>query len=214
MQVKDFLEAIDYRITGGSDFCWSCFGPNARYIDCESHEMDIGHQNEFSTSIVFDTVTQTVYQVEAHDYQNNRCYRWIDPDFVNAYKQEAKERDVDYRQAYDDVNFVDLDIAEDIIEKITAIVRGEDYDDRVSVPLVLDKEEIFDLMSIAHKRDITLNQLVESILRDAISEIETSSSLFGYEIQSPPFPSESFTQEEAREAVKKVRSKKKKKTVS
>jgi predicted HicB family RNase H-like nuclease len=41
-----------------------------------------------------------------------------------------------------------------------------------TVELNLDKEMLFDLMLMAHERDITLNQLVEDVLRFYI-ELET-----------------------------------------
>lgn len=41
-----------------------------------------------------------------------------------------------------------------------------------SVPLDLEKEELFNLMLLAHERNITLNQLVENILREHIERIE------------------------------------------
>jgi predicted DNA-binding ribbon-helix-helix protein len=43
-----------------------------------------------------------------------------------------------------------------------------DLDGRASVELELDREEWYQLMMMAHERDITLNQMVELILRQAI----------------------------------------------
>ena len=43
-------------------------------------------------------------------------------------------------------------------------------DGRSSVEVELDREEWYQLMMLAHERDITLNQLVEKILRDFIQE--------------------------------------------
>ena len=42
--------------------------------------------------------------------------------------------------------------------------------DKVDVELDLDDELLFDLMKEAHKRDITLNQLVEKILVELIEK--------------------------------------------
>ena len=43
-------------------------------------------------------------------------------------------------------------------------------DGRSSVEVELDREEWYQFMMLAHERDITLNQLVEKILRDFIQE--------------------------------------------
>ena len=43
-------------------------------------------------------------------------------------------------------------------------------DSRTTVEVELDDHEWYQLMKLAHERDITLNQLVEQILRDFIQE--------------------------------------------
>lgn len=165
--LQDFIEAINYRITGGSDYQWTCFGDNARYMDCEGEPI-----NTFSVHAVFDAVDQTVYTIEAWDYANDRAYRWIHPDYIKAYKKDCKKHNVDFKEASDSMVFTDLDVDTDILEKAKAIVAGEEYDTRVQVPLTLDNDQMFDLMKLAHEHDITLNQMVEKILRTAIAEQE------------------------------------------
>jgi hypothetical protein len=111
-----------------------------------------------------------VYEVTACDYKNNRAYRLVNPDHVRAIEQEAQRRGVDYKSAWDDVNWVDLDTDEDFLEKAQAIFQGQDYDTRVQVPLDLDDKTLFQLMHMAHESDVTLNQKVEEILRDVIEQ--------------------------------------------
>ena len=41
---------------------------------------------------------------------------------------------------------------------------------KVDVDLDLDREEIYQLMCMAHERDITLNQLVEELLQQFIDK--------------------------------------------
>ena len=40
---------------------------------------------------------------------------------------------------------------------------------RATVEIDLDREEWYQLMMMAHERDITLNQMVEQLLREAIA---------------------------------------------
>lgn len=160
--VKNFTEAIDFKITGGSTYGWNCFGPDARWLDSE----DSGN---YSASIVFGGPDHTVFVAEVADLVNNRSYRWINPDYVDALKQEAADRGVDNSQAWDEVKHTDLETAEDFLEKCSAIVAGDlDYDTRISIPLTLDDSEMFQLMTMAHEHDITLNQMVEKLLREVI----------------------------------------------
>lgn len=159
--LKEFLEATNYNITGGSDYGWQCFGPNARYLDC-----DIEHK--FSTNCIFDSVTKTVYTIEAWDYDNNREYRWINPEYREVLKAECEERECLFEESSDGRKFIDLEVDEDILEKITAMHRGEDYDTRVKVPVDFSDEELLKYMKLAHEMDMTFNQFVELALREAM----------------------------------------------
>jgi macrodomain Ter protein organizer (MatP/YcbG family) len=49
-------------------------------------------------------------------------------------------------------------------------------DGRATVEIDLDREEWYQLMIMAHERDITLNQMVEQLLREAIAHYDQSLS--------------------------------------
>ena len=164
--MKEWMELVDYRITEGSDYGWQCYGDNSYALDSWN---GVHGKGGYSFSIVFSTKSQKVYEVTVCDYTNDRAYRMINPDFKDANDQEAQSRSVDNDQAWDNVSYIDLEEDDDFIQKCLAIKAGEDYDTRVSVPLDLDDDILFDLMKLAHSQDITLNELVESILEDAIS---------------------------------------------
>lgn len=163
--LKEWMEIVDYKITEGSDFGWNCYGKDVHMLDSWNGEQD-GH----SFTVIFDTKDQTVYEVQAHDYVHNRAYRMINPDFQKKAKKEARKRDVNKNMAWDDVNYVDLEVDDDFMQKCLSIRAGEDYDTRVSVPLELEDELMFELMKMAHERDITLNEMVEELLRRVIDE--------------------------------------------
>jgi hypothetical protein len=46
--------------------------------------------------------------------------------------------------------------------------NGEGFDTRIQVPVELDDDTLLKLTMEAHKRDITLNKLIEEILRELI----------------------------------------------
>lgn len=165
--LKQFFETINYRVTEGYNFQWQCYGPNAYGLDSQDNIWLGG----YSVSIIFDSKDQTVYQVEAHDHKNNRSYRLINPLFNDARRQESARRGIDPDEAYDTVKFVDLETVEDFIEKATAIINGEDYDTRVSIPLELPDAMLFALMKQAHYQDITLNEHMENVLKAAIADL-------------------------------------------
>jgi len=161
--VKEWMELVEYRITEGDSYLWRCFGDKAFSLSAWN-----GDHKGWSMNMVFDTATQTVYTVEVCDYARDRAYRMINPDFKQAHDDEARSRDVDPKEAWDAVNYVDLETVEDFCEKAEAIRDGIEYDTRINVPLTVPDDVLFELMKRAHEQDITLNQLVEQVLWEAI----------------------------------------------
>jgi hypothetical protein len=163
--LKEWMELVDYRITEGSNYGWQCYGANAYSLDSWN-----GEQDGASFSIIFDNKTQAVYEVQAHDYKNSRAYRRINPDYLEAYTAEATQRDSWMSQAWDDVEYVDLDVDDDFFQKALAIQEGEDYDTRVQMPVDFADAELLQYMKMAHEMDITFNEFVERALVKALED--------------------------------------------
>jgi hypothetical protein len=163
--LKEWMETINYRVTEGDNYCWDCYGPNAYSLSSWN-----GNHDGYSLGIVFDNKTQEVYEVQAHDFAKQRAYRLINPAYFKKYKKESKRRDVNLNEAWDNVDYVDLDVDEDFLEKAQAIVAGEDYDTRVQIEVVFSDEDMLQYMKAAHKLDITFNQFVEKALTVAIEK--------------------------------------------
>lgn len=160
MHLSKVNEALDHKIIGGSEHQWNCW-PNARFLD---YETDYAY-----ASVVFNTRTQEIYQAEVNDKGNkHKPYRWMNPDYKDQYFDEATLRGVNPNQAWDDTTWYDLETTEDWLEKASAIMRGERFDERVQVPLDLDNDTLFKLMTMAHERDVTLNKMVEIVLQEVI----------------------------------------------
>ena len=168
--MKEWMELVDYKITEGDSYGWSCFGPNAYQLSSWNGIHDKGG---YSFNIVFSTKSHKVYCVEVCDYTNNRAYRMTNPDYVKKYNKEAKSRGEWANQAWDDVEYTNLEVDDDFIQKCLSIKAGEVYDTRVSVPLDLPDDMMFELMRMAHERDITLNQMVEEVLKQVIEQAES-----------------------------------------
>ena len=165
--IKDFMESVNYRITEGSEYCWSCFGPYAYRLDSWNGETD-----GYTISLLFDTQSQEVYQAEAWDYARERYYRWQNPQYIDAHIAEAQSRGIDPNEACDGHKFIDLEVTSDFLDKARSIVQGLDYDTRVEIPLELDDDLMFWAMKAAHEQDITFNQFMEELLKTKLDELK------------------------------------------
>lgn len=163
MQLRQINDITRHNIVNGSQYLWNCY-PDPYTLD---------YQSEFANlSAIFNTKTQEVYEaticVEKGPLKDARPYRWLNPEFKDAYFKECKKRGIKKSIAWDDVKYIDLDVEEDFLEKAQAIFAGQPFDSRIQVPIELDDDIMLELCMEAHKRDITLNQMVEEILRAVI----------------------------------------------
>jgi hypothetical protein len=168
--MKEWMELVDYKITEGSDYCWSCYGPNAYTLDSWN---GVHGKGGYSFSIVFSTKTQKVYEVSMCDYTNDRAYRMINPKNVEKHRKEATERGSNLNEAWDEVDYVDLEVDDDFIQKALAIRDGEDYSTDVSVPIDLPDDLLLQAALEAHKRNITLNDYINMALADLIEQVKS-----------------------------------------
>jgi hypothetical protein len=169
MHLSQVNEITDHKITEGSEYGWDCY-PNARYLDYES---EFAH-----VSVIYSTETQEIYEADVStkvdawftEDKDMKPYRWLNPVYKDIMIAEAKKRKVKWRKAWDDVKWIDLEVEEDFLEKAKAIFNGELHDKRIQVPIDLEDDVILKLCMEAHKRDITLNNMMEIILQEVIDK--------------------------------------------
>jgi len=170
LNMREWMELVDYKITEGSDYGWSCYGPNSYSLNSWN---GIHGDGGYSFSIVFSTKSQKVYEVSICDYTNNRAYRMINPNNVEKHRKEAVARDVNFNEAWEDVDYVDLEVDDDFIQKCLAIKAGEDYDTGVLVPIDLPDDLLLQAALEAHKRNITLNAYINMALVDLVEKVKS-----------------------------------------
>jgi hypothetical protein len=170
---KQWMELANFRITEGSDYGWSCFGYDAYSLDAWNGD----NENGWTLCITFGTKTHEVYQVEVHDYKNERAYRYTNPDHRDAFQKETKARKAVHYDEFEGYSITDLEVEDDWIEKATAIVAGEEYDTRVTIPIDFTDEELLQYMTMAHELDMTFNAFIEMALRNMIDRMKANGEL-------------------------------------
>jgi len=167
--MKEWMELVDYKITEGGDYGWQCYGPNAYSLDSWN---GVHGKGGYSFSIIFSTKTQKVYEVSVCDYTNDRAYRMINPSKIEKHRKEAESKSVLANQAWDEVDYIDLEVDDDFIQKCLSIKAGEDYDTRISVPLDLPDDLLLEAALNAHRQGITLNDYINNALMGMLEEFK------------------------------------------
>ena len=167
--MKEWMELVDYRITEGGDYGWQCFGPNAYQLSSWNGLHDKGG---WSFNIVFSTKTQKVYEVTVCDYTRNRAYRMIVENKQEKHRKEAEHKSELANQAWDDVEYVDLEVVDDFIQKCLAIRAGEDYSTDVSVPIDLPDDLLLFAFKAAHAENMTFNDWMNKMLKEFIDKVK------------------------------------------
>jgi len=167
--IKEWMELVDYKITEGDTYGWNCFGPNAYQL---SSWNGLHNRGGWSFNIVFSTKSQKVYEVSVCDYTNNRAYRMINPKFVEKHRKESIARGVNLNEAWDDIEYVDLEVDDDFIQKCLAIRAGEDYSTDVLLPLDLPEDLLMFAFKQAHAENMTFNDWMNKMLREFIDKVE------------------------------------------
>ena len=159
MKVEKANTVFQHKITGGDEYQWHCW-PDARFLD---YECEWAH-----ACIVYSTVTQEIYEANIVQTAGDLAYRWINPTWLQAMKDEANERGVDNKKAWDNVEWIDLEMWSDFDEKSTALWRGEIPDSRVVMQIDISDEDFMHIAKLAHERDITINKMIEAMLLEVI----------------------------------------------
>ena len=189
--MKEWMELVDYKITEGDTFGWRCYGPNAYQL---SSWNGLHNKGGWSFNIVFSTKTHKVYEVTVCDYTNNRAYRMIAENKREKHRKEAEARGVNLNEAWDMIDYVDLEVDDDFIQKCLAIKAGEDYDTSVSVPIDLPDDLLMFAFKAAHAENMTFNDWMNQMLREFIDKVNAGeytkedARLWTEQHDLPPFP--------------------------
>lgn len=155
--LNNILQLIEFKITGGTEFLWNCFGTNARYLDSDN--------SEYSISCIFDSVTQEVYKIQF--YVNNskdlmdNCF-WLNPAYRQNFLDESESRNVDPYSLDEDIAIYEFMNLHDFITHIRNRVGIEEME---TISLDLEDDLLISLTKLAQERNVTLDVLIQNILR-------------------------------------------------
>jgi len=157
--LQQFLDKINYKITGGSTFLWSCYGEDVYSIDSWVE----GH---YEASVTFNPTTQEAFEITVFDEVNERQYRWINPLVLDAYNAEFLERGLD-KQDFG-FKYTNIEVDFDMLEKLEGIVNKTEYDTRVVIQVDMSDTDFLTFAKAAHAMDVSFNEFVEKAIKSVI----------------------------------------------
>lgn len=161
--LKNFLDLVEDNCTVERFPCaLECYGANTSIYSAYV-------TNDYECCVAVNDLG--IRELNLYDYKNSRNYRWTVPEVEPLRDAELLLAGLDPKLVDDDQEFIDLIMIEDMIEKMTAINAGEEYDTRITIPLELTDEEFILIARAAHKLDITLNEFMVQAIKEQLGKI-------------------------------------------
>lgn len=103
MILMEVIQAAGGRVSGGDPYLWRCYGDHVQCMEFR----DVAGSGY--AHCIFNTNNYEVREIHVEVPGQDQAFRWIDPDYAQAYLDECEERNVSPNQAWDDVVYNDTD---------------------------------------------------------------------------------------------------------
>ena len=154
--IGKFLSAFNYQIAEGSKFYWTCYGDNAWCVDTK---FDPDIDSPADGTIVYDTLTRVVYQVEL--CVDTTYWRWVNPHYTQALEREYQHRGIPTEPEVDTTHTFD-----EIITQARQLTTTST--ELTTLETTIEANVLHELMSAAHTDDVTLNELLTAAITDRV----------------------------------------------
>jgi len=165
MNIKDLLERVDYCFTSGGKYQWNCYGDDAYFLDFKNV------QGKACGGAVVNSIGE-VLETHVEVAGEPLCYQWFDKAYREDYLEEARRKNVNPSIAWDSVEFTNLEVEEDFLEKFDAIVHCKEFDRSILIPLNLPDDELLVIFKLAHEAKMTFNDYVIQLLTQEMDRMK------------------------------------------
>ena len=157
MHIQTILELIDYRMNTIDSYHWQCYGEGVKMVDFESES------GEIVGSFLFKPQQKEV--VEVYVYNEKEAYRWIAPEYREAYLKESEQRGFKSNVFTDELDFTEIMNEEDMLDIATEFMAPG------LVRVRLTDEEIQVLERLAQQRNMDFQTLLNEIATDYLTKL-------------------------------------------
>lgn len=173
MKTSDMLKLIDYKITGGSSLFDNTIEDKIlkKYhlqneTRCIEYSDDI---NDFSNRKYDGDITingENVLRVTLKFPNSDGYFRWTDEKYEKFFKEIAKKYDYEDNCAFDNVNYTEIYLIEEMLEKIQNIITNGTCSYEVSYPLEIDQDFLKVAEVAAHKEGIEIEEWMKNVINE------------------------------------------------
>lgn len=153
VRLEDVMKVACYNVCEGSDFLPSCYGVGLKLFEFAAVDED-----EEAVSCIFDPKTQIVHEITF--IAGDVPVKWVSPEF-RVKNSESKTKDGSRDFAWEGVPWTDMQDLQEILGLINDYYKG--YENEQLLISVTPEIELA-LFKLAHRKDMTVNQVVEDIL--------------------------------------------------
>lgn len=114
MNFQEVFAAAGGEVTNGAPVEWACWGEN---LVCVAFGVD-GLQ---IAACVVDQVTQRVYALEVFDHVDAMAWRWVDPEHLDEWTQECRDRNINTDWAWSGCRFNQTSDTVQVLEKLSKL---------------------------------------------------------------------------------------------
>jgi hypothetical protein len=180
MQISDILNIINIEPISIEPYLWKNYGNNHFHFDFES------------------TLDKTVFLTCVADFKGNikelsfyfneKYYLWVDPEFIQNRNQAYFDQNLDPRFAFENIKYLELEVQEDVFNKINTIFNHNVCDEKILISLDLgeDAQKLDDVLTHIKETDPNFNidSFVETALTNYISQAQTKNLKIWDDIKS------------------------------
>ncbi len=157
MKIAQILDMVDYNIVQSDKYMWKCYGDNARIFDIGTKDKECG-------SFIVDRYNLVVELTFEKEIDGKiQYFRWISPDYLEAYKAECLKYSTPFEAATEESNYIEVPIKA-LCEELTQIFnrKTENIDIDIS-----DKDFLY-IARAAHLENMTIQDFIETAIIDQV----------------------------------------------
>lgn len=174
MKTTSILKLIEYKVTGGTAVFNNAkdtkliekykLKNETRVIDYQDDSKSFAHR-KYDGNITING--ENVLRITLRFPKGDGYFRWTDKKYKGLFKELAIKNNYEDNNAYDSVNYTDIFLIKEMLEKIQEVIKTGNCSYLVSYPLKIDEDFLKAATLTAEKEGISVEQWLSKCIMDS-----------------------------------------------